>query len=133
VGTIGHIACFSLQNSKQVTCGDGGVVASSDGRFGPLLQRYGDKGFDRLGQTGLFDAFATNYRMSEPQAAVAAAQLGRLEGIAAKRARLGNLLGEQIAGAPGVEPHHVRPDDRCTYWFYMLRLRPGALRGDRSE
>ncbi len=133
VGTVGHFACFSLQNTKQVTCGDGGVVASSDERFGPLLQRYGDKGFDRLGKTGLFDAFATNYRMSEPQAAVAAAQLGRLEGIAAKRARLGNLLGEQIAAAPGVEPHAVRPDDRCTYWFYMLRLRPEALRCDRGE
>jgi len=133
VGTVGHIACFSLQNSKLVTCGDGGVVASGDQRFGPLLQRFGDKGFDRLGKTGLFDSFATNYRMSEPQAAVAAAQLGRLEGIAAKRARLGNLLGEQIAGAPGVEPHQVRPDDRCTYWFYMLRLRPGALRCDRAE
>src|SRR4029079_14231951 len=32
VGTIGHIACFSLQQSKQITCGDGGVVASSDER-----------------------------------------------------------------------------------------------------
>ncbi|MCI0332742.1 MAG: DegT/DnrJ/EryC1/StrS family aminotransferase, partial [Planctomycetes bacterium] len=26
IGTIGHIACFSLQQSKQITCGDGGVV-----------------------------------------------------------------------------------------------------------
>ena len=75
VGTTGHIACFSLQNSKQITCGDGGVVASGDERFGPLLQRFGDKGFDRLGKSGLFESFATNYRMSEPQAAVAAAQL----------------------------------------------------------
>jgi dTDP-4-amino-4,6-dideoxygalactose transaminase len=133
VGTVGHIACFSLQSSKHVTCGDGGVVASGDDRFGPLLQRYGDKGFDRLGKTGLFDAFATNYRMSEPQAAVAAAQLDRLEAIAAKRATLGNLLGEGIAGAPGVEPHEVRPDDRCTYWFYMLRLKPKGLRCDRAE
>jgi dTDP-4-amino-4,6-dideoxygalactose transaminase len=112
VGTVGHIACFSLQSSKHVTCGDGGVVASGDARFGPLLQRYGDKGFDRLGKTGLFDAFATNYRMSEPQAAVAAAQLGRLEGIAAKRAKLGDLLGEGIADVPGVAPHAVRADDR---------------------
>src|SRR5262249_1125364 len=119
IGTMGHIACFSLQNAKQVTCGDGGVVASRDERFGPLLQRYGDKGFDRLDKRGLFDAFATNYRMSEPQAAVAAAQLGRLEEIAAKRARLGNLLTEKIAGVPGIEPHQVRADDRCVYWFYM--------------
>jgi len=133
VGTVGHIACFSLQSSKHVTCGDGGVVASGDDKFGPLLQRFGDKGFDRLGKTGLFDAFATNYRMSEPQAAVAAAQLDRLEAIAAKRAKLGNLLGEGIAGAPGVEPHEVRADDRCTYWFYMLRLTPKGLRCDRAE
>src|SRR5262249_22757657 len=30
IGTQGHIACFSLQNAKQITCGDGGIVASSD-------------------------------------------------------------------------------------------------------
>jgi dTDP-4-amino-4,6-dideoxygalactose transaminase len=133
VGTAGHIACCSLQNAKHVTCGDGGVVASGDERFGPLLQRFGDKGIDRLGTGGLIESFATNYRMSEPQAAVAAAQLGRLEGIAAKRSKLGNLLNEVIAGAPGVVPHRVHPDDRCTYWFYMMRLRPGALRCGRAE
>ena len=33
--------------SKQITCGDGGVVGSSDERFGPLLQRFGDKGANR--------------------------------------------------------------------------------------
>ena len=82
IGTVGHIACFSLQNSKHITCGDGGVVGSNDERFGPLLQKFGDKGVDRV-KGGGFQAFATNYRMSEPQAAVAAAQLTRLEGIAA--------------------------------------------------
>ena len=133
IGTSGHIACFSLQQSKQVTCGDGGVVASSDERFGPLLQRFGDKGMDRLGKGGLFHSFATNYRMSEPQAAVAAAQLERVEGIAAKRARAGNLLGEQLAGIRGIEPHEVHAEDRCTYWFYMLRLLPDALKCGRAE
>src|SRR6185369_2707759 len=41
IGTIGHITCFSLQDSKHITCGDGGVVGSSDERFGPLLQKLG--------------------------------------------------------------------------------------------
>lgn len=133
IGTLGHIACFSLQQAKHVTCGDGGVVASSDERFGPLLQRFGDKGMDRLASGGLFDVFATNYRMSEPQAAVAAAQIERLESIAAKRANIGNLLGEKLAGSPGIELHGVRPNDRCTYWFYMLRFLPQAMRCDRAE
>jgi dTDP-4-amino-4,6-dideoxygalactose transaminase len=133
IGTVGHIACFSLQNAKHITCGDGGIVASSDERFGPLLQRYGDKGLDRLSKSGLFEAFATNYRMSEPQAAFAAAQLDRVETIAAQRARLGNLLGAELAGVPGIEPHQVHADDRCSYWFTMLRVRPEALRCDRAE
>jgi len=132
IGTVGHIACFSLQDSKHVTCGDGGVVGSSDERFGPLLQRFGDKGFDRVGGKD-FGILATNYRMSEPQAAVAAAQLTRLEGIASKRARLGNLLTARIAGLPGIQAHQVHPEDRCVYWHYMFRVRPDALRCDRAQ
>jgi dTDP-4-amino-4,6-dideoxygalactose transaminase len=132
IGTIGHMACFSLQNSKHITCGDGGVVASSDERFGPLLQKFGDKGFDRL-KGGLFESFATNYRISEPQAGVAAAQLTRLEAIVSRRARLGNLLTENIQALPSVLPHQVHPDDRCNYWFYFFRLKPDTLRCDRPE
>jgi perosamine synthetase len=132
IGTVGHFACFSLQNSKHVTCGDGGVVGSNDERFGPLLQKFGDKGADRT-KWGVFDSFATNYRMSEPQAAVAAAQLDRLEPIAARRAQLGNLLTEQISGIPGILPHEVDPADRAVYWFYMFRLLPGAFRCDRDD
>ena len=132
IGTVGDIACFSLQDSKHVTCGDGGVVASGDERFGPLLMRFGDKGFDRVGGVD-FGVLASNYRMSEPQAAVAAAQLTRLEAIAARRAQLGTLLSEKLAGVPGVRPHQVNGGDRCVYWHHMFRLRPDAFRCDRAQ
>jgi dTDP-4-amino-4,6-dideoxygalactose transaminase len=132
IGSVGHMACFSLQDSKHITCGDGGVVASNDERFGKLLPRFGDKGGDR-NHWGGHPVFATNYRMSEPQAAVAAAQLTRLEDIAAKRARLGNLLTEKIAGIPGIVPHQVHPEDRAVYWFYFFRMRPEAFRCNRSQ
>jgi len=132
IGTVGHIACFSLQDSKHVTCGDGGLVASNDERFGPLLMRYGDKGFDRVGGKD-FGLLATNYRMSEPQAAVAAAQLPRLEGIVSRRARLGSLLSEKIAGLPGIQPHQAHAQDRCVYWHHMFRIRPETLRCDRAQ
>src|SRR5258705_2473525 len=66
IGTIGSFACFSLQDSKPITCGDGGGVGSNDEKWGPLLQGFGDKGFDRV-KGGLFEAFVTSYRSSEPQ------------------------------------------------------------------
>lgn len=133
IGTLGDIACFSLQQSKHVTCGDGGIVASNDDRFGQLLQPYGDKGMDRVRGGGLFHSFATNYRMSEPQAAVASAQLGRLESIAERRTRCGNLLGEVLVDVPGIQPHGINIADRCTYWFYMLRLQPHKFRCQPAE
>jgi dTDP-4-amino-4,6-dideoxygalactose transaminase len=131
IGTVGDIACFSLQDSKHVTCGDGGVVASSHEQFGPLLLRFADKGFDRLGRAD-FGVLAANHRMSEPQAAVAAGQLPRLESIVARRAALGRLLTEKITGIPGIQVHETRPDDRCVYWHHMFRLRPEAFRCDRA-
>jgi len=132
VGTLGHLACWSLQNSKHITCGDGGVVASNDDRFGPLLQKFGDKGFDRV-KGGLFEAFAPNYRITEAQSAIVAAQLDRLEGIVEKRSRLGNLLSENIQNLRGLRPHAVDARDRCGYWFYFLRIVPSELRCDRAE
>ncbi|MBI2435571.1 MAG: DegT/DnrJ/EryC1/StrS family aminotransferase [Candidatus Hydrogenedentes bacterium] len=132
IGTVGHIACFSLQNSKHITCGDGGMAASSDERFGPLLQRFGDKGFDRI-KGGQFENFSTNYRMSEPQAAMVAGQLTRLEDIAARRAKLGNALTEQIKGIAGILPHEVHSEDRAVYWFYMFRVQPEAFTCNRDE
>jgi len=132
VGTIGHIACFSLQQTKQITAGDGGAVGSSDERFGPLLQRFGDKGSSRT-KPGLQTLFATNYRMTELQAGFAAAQLTRLENIASTRSHNGNLLGEKITGIPGIVPHGIDAADRATYWFYMFRIEPKKLKCDRAQ
>ncbi len=131
IGTVGHIGCFSLQASKQLSCGDGGIVASSDERFGPPLQKFGDKGLNRL--NGKFEVLAPNYRMSEPQAAVAAGQLTRLESITGTRARLGNLLTKEITGIQGLTPHLVSNEDRCTYYFYAMRVQSEKFRCDRAK
>jgi len=132
VGTIGHVACFSLQQTKQITCGDGGIVGSSDEHIGPLLQRYGDKGASRT-HPGLQTIFATNYRMTELQAGFAAAQLSRLDHIAEARSHFGNMLNEKLAGLPGIEPHGVDSADRATYWFFMFRIAPTKFKCDRAK
>ncbi len=129
---VGQISCFSLQDSKHVACGDGGVVTTSDEKFGPLLIKFGDKGTNRLYPKDSVTALGANYRITELQAAFVAAQLTRLEGIAAQRAKLGNLLSEELAGIPCILPHLVRPDDRCVYWFHMPRLVLEKLRCDRA-
>jgi len=75
VGTIGRIGCFSLQQGKHITTGEGGIVTSDDDALARRMYLYINKAW------GYGDAkpdhyfLALNYRMSELQGAVALAQL----------------------------------------------------------
>lgn len=133
IGTLGHIGCFSLNDFKHIGCGDGGIVATNDPRMGARLQRCGDKGYDRVKGTRAPEFLAPNYRISEPQSAVAAVQMEKMAGITAARHRLGDLLTSLIGDLPGIRPHQVDPEDYCSYWFYMLRAIPSELSCDREE
>lgn len=133
IGTVGHIGCYSLNDFKHIGCGDGGIVASSDPRFGPVLQKYGDKAYNRGGGARMPDALAPNYRISEPQSAVAAAQMPRMWEISGARAARGRQLTALLADTPGIHPHYADPEDRWTCWFYMLRVDPEALSCDHKE
>lgn len=127
IGTVGHIGCWSLNDFKHIGCGDGGIVASNDDRFGPLLQKFGDKAYDRRNGGKMPDTLAPNYRMSEPQAAVAAAQLTKMWDFTERRGAAGRLITDLLQGTPGIHPHAYRPTDRWTCWFYMLRVDPNSL------
>jgi len=133
VGTVGHIACFSLNDFKHIGCGDGGIVASSDERFGPKLQQFADKAYDRASGTRDVEVLAGNFRISEPQSAIAAVQMTRLEGIVEKRVRLGRLLTGRLSDVPGLLLRRVDPEDLCSYWFHMFRIHLDQFTCDRDE
>lgn len=133
VGTIGHIGCWSLNDFKHIGCGDGGIVASNDARFGPLLQKFGDKDMDRVGEGRGFEFLAPNYRISELQSAFAAAQMTRMWDITGKRGAVGRLLNELLQGVPGLQPHGVDGSGRWTCWYYLFRLDPEIMCCTPSE
>ena len=133
ISTIGDIGCFSLQDSKHVACGDGGIAVTSNETLGPLLIKFGDKGTNRLNPKDSSNALGANYRISELQAAFVAAQLLRLEEIASKRAKLGDLLTQELAGIPGITTHQVDQGNRAVYWFYLARFVPEKTRCDRAQ
>lgn len=135
VGLFGHLACYSFNEFKHVSCGDGGIVATNDERFGPTLAKWGDKHYDRVTGGRNPETLSPNYRMSEPQAAVAAAQLDKLPAIIAAHAALGRRLLDRLAAlaVPGLVPPQIDPRDTHSFWFCLLRLAPGALRCTRDE
>jgi perosamine synthetase len=129
LGTIGAIGCFSLQQGKHITTGEGGLVVTSD----PSLARriflfinkawgYGDKNPDHY-------FLALNYRMSELQGAVGVAQLPKLPEVVRRRVAAGRQLTELLACLPGIGTPPVADGDVHTYWKYALRVDLDVIQG----
>jgi perosamine synthetase len=123
VGTIGHFGAFSLQQSKHMTTGDGGLLISSDDRLAERAALFANKGWPNYGSGGRdFISFGVNYRMTELQAAVALAQLRKLDSIVARRIRAADVITDMIRGLPGICAPATCPDCKHVYWFYPLRV-----------
>jgi dTDP-4-amino-4,6-dideoxygalactose transaminase len=133
VGTFGALGCFSFNDSKHLSCGDGGLVLTNDEALYRRAHNLADKFYDRLGTGDRLHALGINYRMSELQAAVGHAQLDQLDAIARARHELGDYLTQGLLPIKGIHPHHVLPQGYCSYWFYMLRVDEAALGLSRDE
>jgi dTDP-4-amino-4,6-dideoxygalactose transaminase len=121
-GTLGDLGCFSFQQSKHMTTGDGGMVISNeDGRFGRGLRHCSDKGWprERGGRDHLF--LAPNYHMTELQAAVGLAQLKKLDQFVKARVGAADRLTTLLSGAD-VIPVLPLPETTGVYFFYSFRL-----------
>lgn len=130
VGTLGDLACFSLQQSKHMTCGEGGLMVTSNDAWARRATLFADKAWPRetkaLG-SNRFLFLAQNYRMSELQGAVALAQLGKVQDAVARRRAAAASLTALLADIPGVAAPSVPPVTNPAYWLYMLRI-PGGSR-----
>jgi dTDP-4-amino-4,6-dideoxygalactose transaminase len=136
VGSFGVVACYSLNSSKILTGGEGGLLVADDpdvlararrlrtfGEDIPELQRL--TGWNFRPYTSF--SIGWNYRHQEMPAALARSQLRRLPEYIAIGQRNAAILDERLAGIPGIVPPHM-PDDRTsTYYQYRVRLDPAAL------
>lgn len=117
-GTVGHIGCFSLQQYKHISTGDGGLAITDDPALADAMRLFADKGWPRASGERAYLSFALNYRMTELTAAVAREQLRKLHAVVERRrasaARLATLLGAvQGLNLPADGGDHV-------YWYFPL-------------
>jgi len=127
-GTMGDIGCFSYQQSKQMTTGDGGIVITCDKWLADRARLFADKGWPRGVEGYRGHAFlGMNYRMTELQGAVGLAQAGKVDRIVAQRRATAEMLSEMIAEIPGLEPPCLIPGARSSWWRYLFTLDESAL------
>lgn len=120
VGTIGDIGAFSLQQTKAMTCGEGGFVITNSPELARRARLWADKGWGYEDESPDHEFLGLNYRMTELQAAVALAQLRKLQGMVAQRVRMAKLLRELLVDVPGLRPLPTTPGATQTYWKFVL-------------
>jgi len=130
VGTMGAIGCFSLQQGKHITTGEGGFVATNDDALGRHMYLYINKAWGYGDPKPDHYFLALNYRMSELQGAVALAQLPKLDFSVRQRVRMAERLTAGLRGVPGIETPSAPAGGFHTYWKYGLmvdgRVIPGG-------
>jgi dTDP-4-amino-4,6-dideoxygalactose transaminase/predicted dehydrogenase len=122
VGTFGDFGCFSFQQSKQMTCGDGGVTLVNRADLADRAAMFVDKGWDRRHGTRSHLFLGMNYRMTELQAAVALAQLRRLPNLIAARRATAERLTELLSAIPGVLVPVLSASVTPSWWKFLFQL-----------
>jgi perosamine synthetase len=131
VGARGHPAVFAFYANKQLTTGEGGMVTLDDSGLKERIDSERNQGrapnMDWLDH----DRLGFNYRLSEIACAIGLAQLERLDGMLAARARVAGAYREALAGIEGLELLCPDGDGNVRGWFvYTVALPRGA---DRDE
>lgn len=130
VGALGTFGSFSFQESKALAAGEGGIILTNDDALAErarLLHSIGRRP-DRPGY--LHYALASNYRLSELQAALLLAQFEQLPAQVETRDATGRALDAGLVETGILRPQ--RRDERVTqrgYYFAVYRYEQQALDG----
>lgn len=129
VGTFGDLGCFSLQQGKHITTGEGGLTITNNEEYSRRVFLFVNKAWGYGDPNPDHYFVALNYRMNELTGAVALAQLGKLDTSVTNRARMADLLTRKIDDIPGIETPMIHPEATHTYWKYCLTVDPDQIPG----
>ncbi len=133
-GSVGHLASFSFQSSKNMTSGEGGIITTNDDQLAAQCRSIQNCGRVPGGVWYEHHVISGNYRLGEFQGAILNSQLDRLESQTRKRDRNGHYLARRLAGLPGIFPQKRDADcTRHSYHLFMLRMDPQQFGVSRAK
>lgn len=127
-GTLGDLGCFSLQNGKQLTCGEGGAILGDDERIMDLCYSIhnvgGAHGKYMPKDKGAFPILGNKCRMAEYQASIVITEMDTLEQETQKRCENADYLTSKISEIPGIVPRKdYKETTRTSYYYYGFRFK----------
>lgn len=119
-GALGNMGCFSLYATKNIMCGEGGVVTTDNDEFATAIKR-----FRQHGMTGPYEYadLGYNYRMSDLHGAIAIEQLKKVTRFTKTRQRNAEQLTKGLEGLAGLELPMIADDRTHVFHQYTIRVR----------
>jgi len=132
VGTIGKAGAFSLNYSKNLCGGEGGIMVTNDEDFlerAKQLRIFGEKpaGHEDKTRAHTVHSVGYQYRTQELPAALARSQLKRLGEVNHNAQSNCEYLTEHLNKIPGLVPPYVPNDRVSVYHKYRVRFQPDVL------
>ncbi|MBE2315076.1 DegT/DnrJ/EryC1/StrS family aminotransferase [Solirubrobacter sp. CPCC 204708] len=131
VGGRGHPAAFGFYANKQLTTGEGGMLTMGSADMKVRVDSERNQG--RAPDMGWLDhdRLGFNYRLTDIACALGLAQLDRLDGMLADRARVAARYREALAGVEGLElPCEDLGGDVRGWFVFVVQLPRGVDRDD---
>lgn len=123
MGSIGAMATFSFQASKNMTAGEGGIVVTNDEKLAEIAESLVWVGRKKGRPWFEHHRLGWNYRLTEFQAAILLAQLERLPEQTKTRQNNGAYLTTKLTQIPGIKPMAVPAYATGHAWhIYCLRF-----------
>jgi perosamine synthetase len=133
VGGLGTVGCFSLYANKIITSGEGGMLVTGDAGLAERMRAI--RNFGQVpGQHFLHAFLGGNAKMTDLQAAVGCAQVGKLDGYITRRRANVEALNKALDGLDRLIERlpSERPYARSVYFGYHLLFREPRFR-ERAE
>jgi len=137
ISQICPITNYSLENSKHITCGDGGIIISTGEKYAEAMRKFGSLGYAVLNATdgrirsnkdifqdpnySRHDEHGLNYRMPEIAAALGLAQTERLDGFVETRIKIASMYDDIVRNCSYITPQFIPEGYKSTYWSYAAR------------
>lgn len=125
-GSLGVAGCFSFYPTKIITTGEGGMITTNDDDLAVMARSLRDHGINPLGDD--YISVASNWRMSEPNAAIGLVQLSNLGIFLERRNQIAAQYNQALAAMPYIQPLPTYPMVHHSYWQYLARLDVGIDR-----
>lgn len=120
-GSFGDISIFSFYPNKLITSGEGGILVCNDLALAERCQKLRNLAFEPKGRRFVHEEIGWNYRMTNLQAAVALAQLEKIDLHLARKIEIGKKYHEGLKNLPGFKLAVQRTEyAENIYWVFAL-------------